>query len=65
MPTSLRWTSADLESLPVIGQRYEIVDGELNLSKHFNPDILNSPLLPGFACPAATLFERIPATAHD
>ncbi|HEX8090082.1 MAG TPA: Uma2 family endonuclease [Blastocatellia bacterium] len=33
MPTSLRWTSADLESLPDDGKRYEIVDGELHLSK--------------------------------
>src|SRR5215210_2718607 len=33
MPTSLRWTSADLESLPDDGKRYEIVDGELHMSK--------------------------------
>ena len=28
----------------------------------FNPDTLNSPLLPGFACPVASLFEGIPTT---
>lgn len=33
MPTSLRWTSADLESLPDDGKRYEIIDGELHMSK--------------------------------
>jgi len=32
MPTSLRWTSADLESLPDDGKRYEIIDGELWVS---------------------------------
>jgi Uma2 family endonuclease len=152
MPASLRWTSADLESLPDDRKRYEIVDGELYLSKQphwyhqvtcsnisfqlqlwnrqtgqgqvnfapgiifaedddvapdvvwisnsrvatalepdgklhsapelvvevlvevyrgeqarlglvatlFSADTLNSPLLPGFACPVAALFERIP-----
>lgn len=37
MATSLRWTSADLESLPDDGKRYEIIDGELYVSKqpHF------------------------------
>jgi Uma2 family endonuclease len=33
MTTSLRWTSADLELLPDDGRRYEIVDGELYMSK--------------------------------
>ena len=33
MPTSLRWTSADLEVLPDDGKRYEIIDGELHMSK--------------------------------
>jgi Uma2 family endonuclease len=33
MTTSLRWTSADLELLPDNGKRYEIVDGELYISK--------------------------------
>lgn len=34
MTTSpLRWTSADLEALPDDGKRYEIVDGELYVSK--------------------------------
>src|SRR5947209_1857403 len=31
--TSLRWTSADLEVLPDNGKRYEIIDGELYMSK--------------------------------
>src|SRR5260370_37589739 len=29
----LRWTSQDLESLPDDGKRYEIIDGELYVSK--------------------------------
>lgn len=33
MTTSLRWTSADLEALPDDGKRYEIIDGELHVSK--------------------------------
>jgi len=33
MTTSIRWTSADLESLPENGKRYEIIDGELQVSK--------------------------------
>ena len=33
MTTSLRWTSADLETLPDNGKRYEIIDGELHVSK--------------------------------
>ncbi len=37
MSTTTRWTSADLESLPDDGNRYEIIDGELYMSKqpHF------------------------------
>lgn len=37
MSTTTRWTSADLESLPEDGTRYEIIDGELYMSKppHF------------------------------
>jgi Uma2 family endonuclease len=37
MASSLRWTSADLESMPEDGKRYEIIDGELYVSKqpHF------------------------------
>ena len=37
MSTTTRWTSADLESLPDDGTRYEIIDGELYMSKqpHF------------------------------
>lgn len=31
--TTLRWTSRDLEMLPDDGKRYEIVDGELYISK--------------------------------
>ncbi len=30
---TLRWTSKDLEMLPDDGKRYEIVDGELYVSK--------------------------------
>jgi Uma2 family endonuclease len=33
MTTSLRWTSADLEVLPDDGKRYEIIDGELYVSR--------------------------------
>lgn len=33
MTTSIRWTSADLEALPDDGKRYEIIDGELFMSK--------------------------------
>lgn len=33
MATELRWTSTDLEVLPDDGKRYEIVDGELYVSK--------------------------------
>ena len=32
MSTTTRWTSADLESLPDDGTRYEIIDGELYMS---------------------------------
>jgi len=37
MTSSLRWTSTDLEALPDDGKRYEIIDGELFVSKqpHF------------------------------
>src|SRR5262249_9840682 len=33
MTTTQRWTSADLEKLPDDGTRYEIIDGELFMSK--------------------------------
>jgi len=33
MNSALRWTSADLEVLPDNGKRYEIIDGELYVSK--------------------------------
>jgi Uma2 family endonuclease len=33
MGRSLRWTSADLEVMPDDGKRYEIIDGELYVSK--------------------------------
>ncbi len=51
MSQSLRWTSADLELLPDDGKRYEIIDGELYVSKqpHWYHQIvctvLSSPLL--------------------
>ena len=33
MTTTMRWTSADLALLPDDGKRYEIIDGELHMSK--------------------------------
>lgn len=33
MRSTLRWTSADLEALPDDGKRYEIIEGELFVSK--------------------------------
>ena len=33
MTTALRWTSSDLETLPEDGKRYEIIDGELHMSR--------------------------------
>jgi len=33
MDTALRWTSADLAMLPDDGKRYEIIDGELYMSR--------------------------------
>lgn len=36
MSTTTRWTSRDLESLPDDGTRYEIIDGELFMSKQTN-----------------------------
>jgi hypothetical protein len=33
---TLRWTSQDLELLPENGKRYEIVDGELYVSKQLH-----------------------------
>lgn len=33
MSTALRWTSADLMALPDDGKRYEIIDGELYMSR--------------------------------
>ena len=33
MARSLRWTTADLEAMPDDGKRYEIIDGELHVSK--------------------------------
>jgi Uma2 family endonuclease len=40
--TNLRWTSQDLEVLPDNGKRYEIVDGELYISRqpHLNHQIV-------------------------
>ncbi len=37
MASTLHWTSADLEGLPDDGKRYEVIDGELFVSKqpHF------------------------------
>jgi Uma2 family endonuclease len=33
MASTLRWTSADLDAMPDDGKRYEIIDGELYVSK--------------------------------
>ena len=33
MSTTTRWTSADLETMREDGTRYEIIDGELYMSK--------------------------------
>jgi Uma2 family endonuclease len=33
MQTTLRWTSADLDSLPDDGKKYEVIDGELHVSR--------------------------------
>jgi Uma2 family endonuclease len=33
MTTSLRWTIADIDALPDNGNRYEIIDGEIYMSK--------------------------------
>src|SRR5438105_13100826 len=40
--TTLRWTSQDLEVLPDNGKRYEVVDGELYVSRqpHLNHQIV-------------------------
>jgi Uma2 family endonuclease len=36
MVTALRWTAADLEVMPDDGKRYEVIDGELYVSKQPN-----------------------------
>jgi hypothetical protein len=70
---STRWNSADLELLPDNGNRYEIIDGELlvtraphwqhqnvivNLSVAlFCQDVLTSPLLPDFEQSIAEIFS--------
>jgi Uma2 family endonuclease len=47
MTTTTRWTSADLELLPDDGKRYEIIDGELYVSKqpHFNHQLICSEII--------------------
>lgn len=44
MTASVRWTSADLETLPENGKRYEIIDGELIVSRqpHWNHQYVSS-----------------------
>lgn len=46
MATTPRWTSADLELMPDDGKRYEIVDGELYVSKqpHWHHQALSGRL---------------------
>jgi len=36
MTSSLRWISADLEAMPDDGKRYEIIDGDLQVSKQLH-----------------------------
>lgn len=45
--TALRWTSADLETLPEDGKRYEIIEGELYMSRspHYEHQLTCSNLL--------------------
>jgi len=38
MSTALRWTTADLETLPDDGKRYEVIDGELYVSRQPHSD---------------------------
>lgn len=47
MATAVRWTSADLEAMPDDGKRYEIIDGELYVSKqpHYHHRFACSELL--------------------
>ncbi len=47
MDATLRWTSADLELMPDDGKRYEIIDGELYVSKqpHWHHQLACSRLL--------------------
>ena len=47
MATTLRWTSADLETMPDNGKRYEIIDGELYMSKqpHYHHQYTCSEIL--------------------
>lgn len=49
MATTPRWTSADLELMPDDGKRYEIVDGELYVSKqpHWHHQVLSGRLFAG------------------
>jgi hypothetical protein len=64
---TLHWTSEDLKRLPDDGQRYEIVDGELYVSKQpdinhqfaetLTSDIMRSPYLPGFSCKVTHFFN--------
>ncbi len=44
---SLRWTSRDVEMLPDDGKRYEVVDGELYMSKqpHYHHQLMCSRLI--------------------
>ena len=46
MPTSLRWTIDDLDLLPDDGRRYEIVDGELYMSRQ--PDYIHQKVCGDF-----------------
>ena len=47
MSTTTRWTSADLKALPDDGNRYEIIDGELHMSRqpHYYHQLICSKLV--------------------
>jgi Uma2 family endonuclease len=44
---SVRWTSQDLEALPDDGKRYEIIDGELYMSRqpHYNHQLVSARII--------------------
>ena len=61
MPIALRWTSAALALLPDDGKRYEIIDGELYVSRPplFQTGRLARPLSPFHPTTLSWLFHAI------